>query len=67
MVGAGIIPDVQSAIPIIMGSNIGTCVTNSLIALTLAGDPMEFKRAFSGDLFLYYWNLEYNLMIDLNS
>ena len=48
MVGAGIIPDVQSAIPIIMGSNIGTCVTNSLIALTLAGDPNEFKRAFSG-------------------
>ena len=48
MVGAGIIPDVQSAIPIIMGSNIGTCVTNSLIALTLAGDPNEFRRAFSG-------------------
>jgi sodium-dependent phosphate cotransporter len=48
MVGAGIIPDVKNAIPIIMGSNIGTCFTNSLIALTLAGDPNEFKRAFSG-------------------
>ncbi len=48
MVGAGIISDVKSAIPIIMGSNIGTCVTNSFIALTMAGDPNEFKRAFSG-------------------
>lgn len=47
MVGAGIISDVKSAIPIIMGSNIGTCVTNSFIALTMAGDPNEFKRAFS--------------------
>ncbi|CAF0850978.1 unnamed protein product [Brachionus calyciflorus] len=47
MVGAGIIPSVKSAIPIIMGSNIGTCVTNSFIALTLSGDPNEFKRAFS--------------------
>ena len=30
-----------------MGANIGTCVTNSFIALTLANDPNEFKRAFS--------------------
>ena len=47
MVGAGIIPDVKSAVPIIMGANIGTCVTNSFIALTLANDSNEFKRAFS--------------------
>ena len=47
MVGAGIIPDVKSAVPIIMGANIGTCVTNSFIALTLARHPEEFKRAFS--------------------
>ncbi|CAF1011012.1 unnamed protein product [Brachionus calyciflorus] len=57
MVGAGIIPSVKSAIPIIMGSNIGTCVTNSFIALTLSGDPNEFKRAFSAatlnDIFNY--------------
>lgn len=47
MVGAGIISDVKSSIPIIMGSNIGTCVTNSFVALTLGGDANEFKRAFS--------------------
>jgi solute carrier family 34 (sodium-dependent phosphate cotransporter) len=47
LVGVGIIPNVKIAIPIIYGSNIGTCVTNSLIALTLANDPDKFKRAFS--------------------
>lgn len=40
-----------------MGSNIGTCVTNSLVALTLSSDPVEFKRAFSAatlnDMFNY--------------
>lgn len=57
MVGAGIIPSAKKAIPIIMGSNIGTCVTNSLVALTLSGNPIEFKRAFSAatlnDMFNY--------------
>lgn len=48
MVGAKIIPDVKSAIPIIMGANIGTCMPNSLIALSIGGDANEFKRAFSG-------------------
>lgn len=47
MVGSGIIPSVKSAIPIIMGSNIGTCVTNCFIALTFSGDPIKFKRAVS--------------------
>lgn len=57
MVGAGIIPSAKKAIPIIMGSNIGTCVTNSLVALTLSGNPTEFKRAFCAatlnDMFNY--------------
>ncbi|CAF0845720.1 unnamed protein product [Brachionus calyciflorus] len=57
MVGAGIIPSVKTAIPIIMGSNIGSCATNIYIALTLSGDPNEFKRAFSAatlnDIFNY--------------
>lgn len=47
MVGAGIISDVRSAIPIIIGSSIGTGLTNSFVAMTMAGDPNEFKRAFS--------------------
>ncbi|XP_043559928.1 sodium-dependent phosphate transport protein 2A-like isoform X5 [Chiloscyllium plagiosum] len=39
---------VRSAIPIIMGSNIGTSVTNTIVALMQAGDRNEFKRAFAG-------------------
>ncbi|XP_014834389.1 PREDICTED: sodium-dependent phosphate transport protein 2A-like isoform X2 [Poecilia mexicana] len=40
--------DVQSAIPIIMGANIGTSVTNTIVALMHAGDRDEFERAFAG-------------------
>lgn len=36
--------DVQSAIPIIMGSNIGTSVTNTIVALMQAGEREEFER-----------------------
>uniref|UniRef100_A0A3P9N9G9 Sodium-dependent phosphate transport protein 2A n=1 Tax=Poecilia reticulata TaxID=8081 RepID=A0A3P9N9G9_POERE len=40
--------DVQSAIPIIMGANIGTSVTNTIVALMHPGDRDEFERAFAG-------------------
>nr|XP_056711626.1 sodium-dependent phosphate transport protein 2B [Euleptes europaea] len=39
---------VQLAIPIIMGANIGTSVTNTIVALMQAGDRNEFRRAFAG-------------------
>ncbi|XP_013412414.1 sodium-dependent phosphate transport protein 2B [Lingula anatina] len=47
MVGSGIL-GVKQAIPIIMGANIGTSVTNTLVAMTQAGDKSEFRRAFAG-------------------
>jgi len=47
MVSAGML-DVQTAIPIIMGSNVGTSVTNTLVSLTQAGDRAIFRRAFAG-------------------
>ncbi|KAL8571260.1 hypothetical protein ACOMHN_066806 [Nucella lapillus] len=47
MVGSEIIP-LRSAIPIIMGANIGTSVTNTLVSLAQASDRNEFRRAFSG-------------------
>lgn len=47
MVGANII-DVQTAIPIIMGSNIGTSVTNTLISHAHIKNIEEFQRAFAG-------------------
>ncbi|KAM4544855.1 sodium-dependent phosphate transport protein 2A-like [Odontesthes bonariensis] len=40
--------DVKSAIPIIMGSNIGTSVTNTIVALMQAGEREQFERAFAG-------------------
>ncbi|XP_061045974.1 sodium-dependent phosphate transport protein 2A isoform X3 [Eubalaena glacialis] len=47
MVSSGLL-EVSSAIPIIMGSNIGTSVTNTIVALMQAGDRTDFRRAFAG-------------------
>ncbi|MBN3297340.1 NPT2A protein, partial [Amia calva] len=47
MVSSGLL-EVRSTIPIIMGSNIGTSVTNTIVALMQAGERNEFKRAFAG-------------------
>ncbi|XP_069573870.1 sodium-dependent phosphate transport protein 2A-like [Brachyistius frenatus] len=47
LVSSGLL-DVRSAIPIIMGSNIGTSVTNTIVALMQAGEREEFERAFAG-------------------
>lgn len=38
---------VPVAIPIIMGANIGTSVTNTIVSLTQMGDRNEFRRAFA--------------------
>ena len=39
---------VKPAIPIIMGANIGTSVTNTIVAVTQLGDRRQFRRAFAG-------------------
>ena len=56
MVGAGII-DVKTAIPIIMGSNIGTSVTNSIIAIGQINDIDQRERAFSGAVIHDFFNM----------
>jgi sodium-dependent phosphate cotransporter len=38
---------VANAVPMIMGANIGTTVTNSIVSLAHMGRPDEFRRAFS--------------------
>jgi len=38
---------VKPAIPIIMGTNVGTSVTNTLVALAQSSDRDEFRRAFA--------------------
>ncbi|GCC26409.1 sodium-dependent phosphate transport protein 2B-like [Chiloscyllium punctatum] len=47
MVSSGLM-GVRSAIPVIMGTNIGTSVTNTIVALMQSGDRTEFRRAFAG-------------------
>ncbi len=38
---------VVNAVPMIMGANIGTTVTNTIVSLAHMGRPDEFRRAFS--------------------
>ncbi|KAG8180735.1 hypothetical protein JTE90_004692 [Oedothorax gibbosus] len=46
MVGTGLLR-VRDAIPIVMGANIGTSVTNTVVSLGQASDRREFRRAFA--------------------
>jgi len=39
---------VKNGIPVIMGANIGTSVTNSIVSMGHIGDRIELERAFSG-------------------
>lgn len=47
LVGAGALT-VEGAIPMVMGANIGTSVTNTVVSLGHVGRPEEFRRAFAG-------------------
>lgn len=47
MVASGIL-EVRPAIPIIMGANIGTSVTNTIVSLAQSPNRDEFRRAFGG-------------------
>merc|ERR1711871_1315333 len=46
MVAAGLLT-VRQAISLIMGANIGTSVTSTIVALTQSIDRAEFRRAFA--------------------
>lgn len=47
LVGAGQL-SVHNAIPIVMGANIGTSVTNTIVSMAHMGERLELERAFSG-------------------
>ncbi|KAF8791245.1 Sodium-dependent phosphate transport protein like [Argiope bruennichi] len=47
MVGTHLI-NVRDAVPIIMGTNIGTSITNTVVSLCHSFDGEEFHRAFAG-------------------
>jgi len=56
LVGAGQL-SVANAIPIVMGANIGTSVTSTLIALGHVTRSDEFRRAFAGATVHDFFNL----------
>lgn len=56
MVGGGVLT-VPNAIPIIMGANIGTSVTNTLVSLAHINRSLEFRRSFSASTVHDFFNL----------
>ena len=56
LVGSGAIT-VGGAVPMIMGANIGTSVTNTLVSLGFVGDNKNFKRAFAAATVHDFFNL----------
>ena len=54
-VGSGALP-IHSAIPIILGANVGTTVTTSLVALTFIGNRTEFRRALGASTIHDFYN-----------
>ena len=53
---AGGLP-VTLAVPMVMGANIGTTITNTLVSLGHIGDKSEFKRAFAAATVHDFFNL----------
>jgi len=56
LVGAGAL-NIANAIPIIMGSNIGTSITNTIVSLGHLTRRQEFERAFAGSTVHDFFNL----------
>lgn len=56
LVGGGVLP-IGYAIPIIMGANIGTSVTNTLVSLSFMTRKEDFRRAFAGATVHDFFNL----------
>jgi len=56
MVGSGVLT-VSNAIPIVMGANIGTTVTNTIVSLGHVSRREEFRRAVAGATVHDFFNL----------
>ncbi|MBD3239194.1 MAG: hypothetical protein GF331_01305 [Chitinivibrionales bacterium] len=55
-VGGGMLP-LPYGIPIIMGANIGTSITNTLVSLSFVARKEDFRRAFAGATVHDFFNL----------
>lgn len=56
LVGAGALK-LQSAVPMIMGANIGTTITNTLVSIGHVRQGQEFRRAFAAATVHDFFNL----------
>ncbi|KAA3633203.1 MAG: hypothetical protein DWP97_09635 [Calditrichaeota bacterium] len=56
LVASGVL-SIEAAIPMVMGANIGTSVTNTLVSLGHITRGEEFKRAFTGSVLHDFFNL----------
>ncbi len=56
MVGAGTI-DIGTAVPILMGANIGTTTTNTIVSIGHVTRPAEFERAFAASTVHDFFNV----------
>ena len=56
LVGEGSLP-LSVAVPMIMGANVGTTITNTLVSLAHVTRDDEFRRAFSGATVHDFFNL----------
>ena len=54
---AGSVVSLENAIPIIMGANIGTTVTNTIVSLGHVNHRVEFKRAFAAGVVHDFFNI----------
>jgi sodium-dependent phosphate cotransporter len=56
LVAAGVL-DVESAVPMVMGANIGTTVTNTIVSLAHLRQSEEFRRAFTAATMHDFFNV----------
>ncbi len=56
LVGGGLLP-VAYAIPMIMGANVGTTITNTLVSFSLVTRKKDFRRAFAAATVHDFFNL----------
>jgi solute carrier family 34 (sodium-dependent phosphate cotransporter) len=56
LVASGVVP-VETAVPMVMGANIGTTITNSLASMGHIRQGAYFERAFAGAIIHDYFNL----------
>jgi len=56
LAGSGVLP-IESAIPMVMGANMGTTITNVLVSLTFVTRKEDFRRAFTAATMHDFFNM----------